>query len=589
MKNATRILALLLAVVMLCGLCACAKSGAAGEAAANPSAASEETVNAVHPGQTPLIDEPVTLRVAVLCHDSTTAPEETWMYKYIKEILGVNVQLEYFYTATRDESVSLMMADGDLPDVMIALQLTSNEIAKYGEAEGLLLDIKPYLTAENAPNLCAVYEEYPEFLKELTTPSGHVYSIGGIEYDSVGAKSYRMYYNYDMIESMGYTDVPDTLDEFVQMLRDMKQYGEDNGLDIVPLGGNYARYNPTYLIMNALGYNISMDYSQQRSHETDIALRNGKVVLPAYDREAFPAYLETMHTIYAEGLMEQDFYTLEKDTCKAHLSSGMYGVFSEVPGLYGGDDFGRQWWGALPMTSDYNDTAFWPNYTGQRIGEFAISADTEYPELCVALADHFYSPAARRLPLSGPSVNQTDILLGYDGWYVDPATGERTYKDYLEHADEYEAINYYMYSKYELWMPDTFVCLLDGDELDENGEQCGKVFNATGSTPMEIAQYRKSSDLNGFNDQYKAAQQYALSAYRTDEFSPSVTYFDEETNARIAELKTLIDDYATQEIAKFIIGERDLSEIDDYFNELQALGADEYVQYYADYYAAQNS
>lgn len=39
----------------------------------------------------------------------------------------------------------------------------------------------------------------------------------------------------------------------------------------------------------------------------------------------------------------------------------------------------------------------------------------------------------------------------------------------------------------------------------------------------------------------------------------------------------------------FIIGERDLSEIDDYFNELQALGADEYVQYYADYYAAQNS
>ena len=176
MKNATRILALLLAVVMLCGLCACAKSGEAGEAAPNPSAASEETVNAVHPGQTPLIDEPVTLRVAVLCHDSTTAPEETWMYKYIQEVLGVNIQLEYFYTATRDESVSLMMADGDLPDVMIALQLTSNEIAKYGEAEGLLLDIKPYLTAENAPNLCAVYEEYPEFLKELTTPTGHVYT-----------------------------------------------------------------------------------------------------------------------------------------------------------------------------------------------------------------------------------------------------------------------------------------------------------------------------------------------------------------------------------------------------------------------------
>lgn len=44
-----------------------------------------------------------------------------------------------------------------------------------------------------------------------------------------------------------------------------------------------------------------------------------------------------------------------------------------------------------------------------------------------------------------------------------------------------------------------------------------------------------------------------------------------------------------QEIAKFVTGARDLSEIDDYFNELQKLGADEYVGYYADYYAAQQA
>ena len=600
MKKMTRILALLLAVVMLCGLCACAKpaeqppaADEAGQTDTPPSAASDEPARegkiTVHPGQAPLVDEPVTLRVAVLCHDSTTAPEETWMYKYIEEVLGINIELEYFYTATRDESVSLMMADGDLPDVMIALELSSDEIAKFGEAEGMLLDIKPYLTEEYAPNLCAVYAEYPEFLTELTTPTGHVYSIGGIEYDSVGFSSYRMFYNYDMIEAMGYTDVPRTLDEFVQMLRDMKQYGLDNGLDIIPLGGNYARYNPTYLIMNALGYNISMDYSNQKSHETDIAVRNGQVVLPAYDREAFPTYLETMHTIYSEGLMEQDFYTLEKDTCKAHLSSGMYGVFSEVPGLYGGDEFGRQWWGAIPMTSAYNDTPFWPNYTSQRIGEFAISADTEYPELCVALADYFYMPSARLLPLFGPNINQPDIQLGFDGWYTDPETKEKTYADYLAHADEYEAINYYVYAKYNLWMSDSFVCAFDSDELDENGNSTIKYYNATGDTVMEVAQYRKSNDLASFNDQWKASQQYTLGSYRSDVFSPSVTYFDEETNARIAELKTLIDDYATQEIAKFIIGERDLSEIDDYFNELQALGADEYVQHYADYYASQNS
>jgi hypothetical protein len=73
------------------------------------------------------------------------------------------------------------------------------------------------------------------------------------------------------------------------------------------------------------------------------------------------------------------------------------------------------------------------------------------------------------------------------------------------------------------------------------------------------------------------------------EFSPTVCYFDEETMLRIDELKALITEHASHEIAKFVTGERDLSELDAYFDELQKLGADEYVKYYADYYEALNS
>ena len=76
--------------------------------------------------------------------------------------------------------------------------------------------------------------------------------------------------------------------------------------------------------------------------------------------------------------------------------------------------------------------------------------------------------------------------------------------------------------------------------------------------------------------------------YLTDEFTPTVCYFDEDTTLRVEELKSLINEHASHEIAKFVIGERDLSELDAYFGELEKLGADEYVQYYADYYAAQN-
>lgn len=235
-------------------------------------------------------------------------------------------------------------------------------------------------------------------------------------------------------------------------------------------GGNYARYNATYLIMNALGYNLSMNYGNQKAHETDIMLRDGKVVLPCYDREVFTAYLETMHTIYSEGLMEKDYYTLDKDTTKAHLTSGMYGVFSEVPGLYGGVEFGSQWFGGTPLTSEYNETPFWPNYTGQTIGQFVISADTEYPELCVALADYFYGDA-RTLVAYGPSVNQSDIFLDKTtGWYYDAEQATRLTAEYEANADKYNAPNYYFYEKIHLWYPDTFVLkLLADNELQKLG------------------------------------------------------------------------------------------------------------------------
>ena len=41
-----------------------------------------------------------------------------------------------------------------------------------------------------------------------------------------------------------------------------------------------------------------------------------------------------------------------------------------------------------------------------------------------------------------------------------------------------------------------------------------------------------------------------------------------------------------KELAKSVIGTRPLSELDDYFAEMDKLGAAEYVQYYADYYAS---
>ena len=68
---------------------------------------------------------------------------------------------------------------------------------------------------------------------------------------------------------------------------------------------------------------------------------------------------------------------------------------------------------------------------------------------------------------------------------------------------------------------------------------------------------------------------------------PAVVYFDEATNARITDLKAVLNTHAESESAKFITGARDLSELDAYFNELDDLGYQEYLKFYTDYFYAE--
>ncbi len=538
----------------------------------------------LHVGSTPLVDSPVTLKIALELNDETTDPYDTWTYEYVTKILGVNVELEYFYDSTRNERISLIMASAELPDMIMACNLSTSELSKYGASEGLLLDLAPYLTEENAPNLTKLMAENDNVRNAVTMTDGRVFSLPYVMVEPKGSQTVREYYNFDWLEELGLA-VPTTLDEFVDMLRAFKAKDEN----IIPLGGNYARYNPTYLIFNALGYNFTGDYHLRSGYETMIGLRNGEIVMPCYDREVYTKYLEVMHQIYSEGLMEQDFFTLDKDTVTAHLVAGLYGVFSDVPSVFGGIEFGQQWFGGIPLTSEYNDTPFWPNYTGVTPGAIVISADTKYPELCVAFADHLYGEKSSDYFAAcwGPSVNETDLLLGKtSGWFFDASIGDRNYQDYIDHADEYDNSLFYLYRNIPMWRPHRVGIQYDyvGTMPDENGNDIVLCEYPEGDDIMELAKSRKTA--NNINDQYKLAQILGWGKYLTDEFVPTVFYFDEDTTLRVEELQTLISEYASLESAKFIIGTRDLSEVDKFFDELEKLGADEYVQYYADYYAA---
>ena len=78
---------------------------------------------------------------------------------------------------------------------------------------------------------------------------------------------------------------------------------------------------------------------------------------------------------------------------------------------------------------------------------------------------------------------------------------------------------------------------------------------------------------------WRTVQSKALVNNLTSLVLPSV-YLSAKDNQRAAELDTIINDYVTAESAKFIVGARPLEELDTYFEELKALGIEEYIEIY---------
>ena len=76
-------------------------------------------------------------------------------------------------------------------------------------------------------------------------------------------------------------------------------------------------------------------------------------------------------------------------------------------------------------------------------------------------------------------------------------------------------------------------------------------------------------------------EEYQVAA--NEEF-PAVVYWDAETQEIIDDLYVTIKEYANTEAARFITGERPIEELGDYFDEIDALGAQDYIKYHQDYF-----
>lgn len=513
------------------------------------------------------------LTIAVGLANTSKGVDNVWFWKWARDNFDIDFDLvEIAYLSTEDWK-SLAFASDDLPDMILGVGFSTDELVNYGSMEGQIIDLSPYVSdPEVMPNLAKLFAEHPEYKTAISDAEGRIWGLGAFR----PAQAYQTYETFfvheDYLHQAGYEEIPDTMEGIVEMLKAIKALG--NG--VIPCEGFNKSVNISNLILNAAG----VATSGPNGVSPALKYTNGQeaeVILPYGDEEIWTYYLTVMHELFTQGLITDDYYTqTNSNQIKANVAEGKSAMICHALQVYAineKEDYTK--WKVVPvLTSAINDTPVWPEGTDNiSVGGAVITSKCENVELACQFIDWFFDEEHMFRHKYG-FLHGDERNYEFGGFYVDD-NGVLDYYDFAVNKMA-ESAEMYMYTYHQGF--NTYALGYETPDMLRTGYvEAGKeeMFR-----PSNI--YDDSTALSYTNYLYEQL----LTEDVLRPIYPKITFFDSDTALAIANLKAIIDDYVASESAKFITGVRSMEEIPNYFEELDALGFEELLSYYVDYYEA---
>lgn len=326
----------------------------------------------------PVVDEPLTLRVAVMRHgnDATDSFDEKYMVKKASEATGIQIEWTEF-TSNTDDRLTVMLA-GELPDVFLGL-ISDTQITQNPE---LFTPLSDELITKYAPNVLALYEEnVPGWRQYLTYPDGNIYGLMGSIYSSYNDSiSGTMWINSEWLKAVDKA-VPATLEELGEVLsafRDNDMNGDGDTTNEIPLNFCQAHYASTYWeLLNMFGLPGYYD------------IVDGQV-LPTMNTETLRSALVTLNDMISDGLINVEGLTQTSELYNSSLASGTSGVFfGWAPYTYITDEAARAAYVPMaPVTCSEKQPRRFSNANISVRNCLVITSDCEYPEAVLRWWDY---------------------------------------------------------------------------------------------------------------------------------------------------------------------------------------------------------
>jgi len=531
---------------------------------AETEAASEEAASSNYPdylnldGYRPIVKDGEEITLTLVCSRDEGAPvtvQENWVTQWLKETMNINVDAVSHYYTQRTEPKNLLLASGELPDIMFRMGVTNEEIVKYGMEEGMFLPLSDYFSEELTPNILRTLEEHPLIKEMYTLPDGKMYTLPRIAANTEGASgtigTEKTFVNMKYLKAAGWDRQPANVDEMLQCIRDVQALGpEALGLDeLYPVVALTSAKLWERFMMRPYGW------------------IGTKVYLPVWDeaeqtvtvpfmQDKFYDYVEVLNTMYTEGMLHPDYYTMDDAEVEAIVKEDK-SIYVNTWGCASGNETWADYEAAHPLASEYLEEGIAQRTSKYTVSEIMVSAETEHPEAIVRLLDYMYSPEGSLMFAHGPQAGTEDTLGIVNGWVYDEETRQ------IISTDE-GGVHYHINYAHQ-WNVN--------DEL-------------TLPLAQELSGAEILDPLPG--DRTKAGPYLNLSMYDiqgphlVDPLPPS--YMSGDQSQDYVDYVSLFTDYVSGEMAKFIVGQRPMDEFEEFQQELLDMGGQEYLDLVKDIY-----
>jgi putative aldouronate transport system substrate-binding protein len=453
------------------------------------------------------------------------------MLQVIADKTGVNLTINAVSQTNGSDLMNLMLASGDYPDMIENLSYSTGFAAAMDD--DIVLELNDLL-ADNAPDYYQFLVENPDYKKSIATDDGRIGIFASITEGSRGPSDGLMI-NQDWLDECG-LEAPVTFDDMEEVLTAFKN--------------KYNLTDPLYMVGDGVldndqlsaSFGVALKFNSITGEGGFFVDEDGQIQF-GYTQEGFTEYVTLMHQWYEEGLLSSDFLSNTTDYMNddliGEIASQSTGIFSRGDGLI---DMLRNISGsnlvalADPVVNEGdiihmgNDEALPSNGAG-----VVITTGAEDPELCAQFLNWWYTDDGF---LAG-TYGQEDVSFVFD-----------------ENGDP----------QYTEMMTSTEGTTLSSQKID----YCGPIqLLIDGTTPeasySQIAQDAPLTWGSNKDGLYDIPDAVEMTSDEGDEF-----------NTAFSDISTLCRQY----IVQFITGDKDLSEIPAFQEQLESMGVDTCCQLY---------